>query len=91
MRIHKLIKTFSIFLNNDITFFDRKSIEKIQKVKIQKLQGQKTQRIIILSKCEMYPTKKTIFIKVQEARGLLSTLRTKKPLTKIPLVAPIWF
>ena len=55
------------------------------------MQGQKTQRIIILSKCEMYPSKKTIFIKVQEARGLLSTLRTKKPLTKIPLVAPIWF
>ena len=36
-------------------------------------------------------SKKLIFIKEQEANGLLSSLGTKAPLNKIPLVGPLFF
>ena len=56
--------------------------KKIQKVKIQKLQKTATGRIMFLSKCAMQDTKKSKFIKEQEASGLLSSLGTKSPLSK---------
>ena len=54
-------------------------MEKILKIKIQKFHGQKS-----LSKCVVCNSKKTKFIKEQEAGGLLSSLGIKTPLGKIP-------
>ena len=45
-------------------------------------------RIILLSKCAMCDSKKSKFIKEQEASGLLISLGIKTPLSKIPLVSP---
>ena len=49
----------------------------------------KNGRIMLLSKCEVCNSKKSKFIKEQEASGLLSTLGIKTPLSKIPLVGPL--
>ena len=49
----------------------------------------KNGRIMLLSKCEVCNSKKTKFIKQQEASGLLSSLGIKTPLSKIPLVGPL--
>ena len=39
----------------------------------------------------MCDSNKSKFIKQQEASGLLSSLRIKTPLSKIPLVGPLLF
>ena len=41
---------------------------------------------MFLSKCAVCDSKKSKFIKEQEASGLLSSLGIKTPLSKIPLV-----
>ena len=46
---------------------------------------------MLLSKCEMFDSKKSKFIKKQEASGLLNSLGIKAALTKIPLVDPLLF
>ena len=51
----------------------------------------KTKRIIVLSKYVVCDSKKSKFIKQQEASGLLSSLGIKRPLSKIPLVGPLLF
>ena len=51
----------------------------------------KNGRIILLSKCAVCDSKKSKFIKQQEASGLLSSLGIKTPLSKIPLVGPLLF
>ena len=51
----------------------------------------KIERIILLSKCAVCDSKKSKFIKQQEANGLLSSLEIKTPLSKIPLVGPLLF
>ena len=51
----------------------------------------KNGRIMLLSKCAVCDTKKSKFIKQQEASGLLSSLRIKTLLSKIPLVGPLLF
>ena len=56
-----------------------------------KVVAAKNVRIMLLSKCEVWDSKKSKFIKEQEARGLLSILRTKALLSKIPLVGPLLF
>ena len=45
----------------------------------------KNKRIMLLSKYEVRNSKKSKFIKEQEASGLLSSLGMKTPLSKIPL------
>ena len=45
----------------------------------------KNKRIMLLSKYEVCNSKKSKFIKEQEASGLLSSLGMKTPLSKIPL------
>ena len=42
--------------------------------------------VIIQSKCAQYGIKKSRFPKKQEAKGLLSNLGIKTPLSKIPLL-----
>ena len=48
-------------------------------------------KIIILSKCAVCSSKKSKFINQQEAKGLLSKLGTKTPLSKIPILGDILF
>ena len=51
-----------------------------------KLARTKNGRKMVLSKCEVCDSKKSKFIKKQEASWLLSSLRLKTPLSKIPLL-----
>ena len=48
-------------------------------------------RIMVLSKCAICRSKKSRFIKNQEAKGLLSNLGINTPLTKVPLLGDILF
>ena len=48
-------------------------------------------KMMILSKCVICGSKKSRFIKKQEAKGLLSKLGIKTPLSKIPLLGDILF
>ena len=51
----------------------------------------KNGRIMLLSKCAVCDSKRSKFIKEQEASGLLSSLVIKTPLSKTPLVGPLLF
>ena len=46
----------------------------------------KNNRLIMQSKCPACGIKNSRFVKEQEAKGLLSNLRIKTPLSKIPLL-----
>ena len=46
----------------------------------------KNGKFVLLSKCAVCSSKKSRFIKEQEAKGLLSNLGIKTPLSKIPLL-----
>ena len=48
-------------------------------------------KTMLLSKCDICGSKKSRFIKEQEASGLLSSLGIKTPLSKIPLFGDILF
>ena len=48
-------------------------------------------RVMILSKCAICGSKKSRFIKNQEAEGLLSKLGIKTPLSKVPILGDILF
>ena len=45
----------------------------------------------MISKCAICGSKKSKFIKKQEARGLLSNLGIRTPLSKIPLLGDVLF
>ena len=61
---------------------------KIIKPQISSTSNSKT---MILSKCAICNGKKSKFIKKQEAKGLLSKLGIKTPLSKIPILGDILF
>ena len=46
-------------------------------------------RTMILSKCAICGSKKSRFIKKQEAKGLLSNLGIRTPLNKIPILGDV--
>ena len=46
----------------------------------------KNNRLLMQSKCSVCKNKKLRFVKEQEAKGLLSELGIKTPLSKIPLL-----
>ena len=46
----------------------------------------KNNRLHMQSKCSICKTKKSRFVKEQDAKGLLSNLGIKTPLSKIPLL-----
>ena len=46
----------------------------------------KNNRLLIQSKCSVCETKKSRFVKKQNAKGLLSNLGIKTPLSKLPLL-----
>ena len=48
-------------------------------------------RTIVLSKCAICNSKKSRFIKNQEAKGLLSNLGVITPLSKVPILGDILF
>ena len=48
-------------------------------------------KLMILSKCAICGSKKSRFIKNQEAKGLLSKLGIKTPLSKVPILGDILF
>ena len=48
-------------------------------------------KVMILSKCAIFNSKKSKFINKQEAKGLLSKLGIKTPLSKIPVLGNILF
>ena len=48
-------------------------------------------KFMILSKCAICGTRKSKFINKQEAKGLLSNLGIKTPLSKIPVLGDILF
>ena len=48
-------------------------------------------RTIVLSKCAICGSKKLRFIEKQEAKGLLSNLGIKTPLSKVPILSDILF
>ena len=56
-----------------------------------KVEKTKNGRIMLLSECVVCDSKKSKFIKEQEASGLLSSLGIKAPLRKIPLLGPRLF
>ena len=51
-----------------------------------KLIRTKNNRLVMQSKCSVYEIKKSRLVKEQEAKGLLSNLGIKRPLSKIPLL-----
>ena len=48
-------------------------------------------RTMVLSKCAICGSKKSRFIKNQEAKGLLSNLGIRTPLSKVPMLGNILF
>ena len=48
-------------------------------------------RTMVLSKCAICSSKKSRFIKNQEAKGLLSNLSIRTPLSKVPSLGDILF
>ena len=48
-------------------------------------------KMMILSKCTICGSKKSRLIKNQEAKGLLSKLGIKTPLSKVPILGDILF
>ena len=51
-----------------------------------KMMKTKNGRFVLSSKCAICGSKKSKFMKEQEAKGLLINLRIKTPLSKIPLL-----
>ena len=48
-------------------------------------------RRMILSKCAICGSKKSAFLKNQEAKGVLSNLSVRTPLSKVPILIDILF
>ena len=65
----------------------RKNIENINP-RVSKTSNSKT---MILSKCEICGSKRSRFIKNQEAKGLVSNLGVRTPLSKVPILGDILF
>ena len=64
---------------------------KKQKVKIQIVSKTKNGRIMFLSKCAVYHSKRSKFFRQQETSGPLNNLGIKATLSKIPFVGPLLF
>ena len=65
----------------------RKNTENINPKVSKKSNG----RTMVLSKCAICDSKKSRFIKNQEAKGLLSNLGVRTPLNKVPTLGDILF
>ena len=56
-----------------------------------RIPGTSNGKAMILSKCTIRSNKKPSFIKNQEAKGLLSNLGLRTPLSKVPVLGDILF
>ena len=56
-----------------------------------KVSATRNGRTMILSNCAMCGSKKSKFIKKQEAKGLLSNVGIRTPLSKIPILGDVLF
>ena len=56
-----------------------------------KVSATSNSKTMILSKCAICGSKKSKFIKKQKAKGLLSNLGIRTPLSKIPLLGDVLF
>ena len=56
-----------------------------------KMARTKNNRLIMQTKCPICGIKKSRFVKEQEAKGLLSTLGIKTPMSKIQLLNVLFF
>ena len=65
----------------------QKNIESIDPKVLKTTNG----KIMILLKCAICDSKKSKFIKEQQAKGLISNLGIRTPLNKIPLLGDILF
>ena len=65
----------------------RKDTENINPI----VSGTSNGKAMILSKCAICGSKKSRFIKNQEAKGLLSNLGVRTPLSKVPILGGILF
>ena len=66
------MKTYCVKCAKDTKYVDPKMVRT------------KNNRLIMQSKCSVCGIKKSRFVKEQEAKGLLSNLGIKTPLSKIP-------
>ena len=57
----------------------------------QKVSATSNGKTMTLSKCAICGSKKSKFIEKQEAKGLLSNLGIRTPLSKIPLLGKVLF
>ena len=67
------------------------SCKKYSKNKNPRISNISNSKIIILSKCAKCTSKKSRFIKDQEAKGPLTTLGLRTPLSKVPLLGDTLF
>ena len=58
----------------------------VKRRKDTKMVRPKNNRLVIQSKCSVCRIKKSRFVKEQEAKGLLTNLGIRTPLSKIPLL-----
>ena len=56
-----------------------------------KVERTKNRRIVLLSKCVEFNSKKSKFLKEQEAKELLSSIGIRTPLSQIPLLGQLLF
>ena len=56
-----------------------------------KISSSSNGRAMILWKCAIFSSKKSRFIKNHQAKGLLSNLGLRKPLSKLPILGDILF
>ena len=68
------MKTYCVTCRKDTENIDPKTVRT------------KNNRLIMKEKCPVCRTKKSRFVKEQEAKGLLSNLGIKTPLSKTPLL-----
>ena len=82
------ISCFATYKNGIILFkVQKKNTENIDSKNSSPSNG----RAMILWKCAIWGSKKSRFIKYQEAKWLLSKLGIKAPLSKIPILGDILF
>ena len=100
MKNHKIMKLSGVkwlnaFLKNSFSTYKMESYclkcKKNTKNKNPKISSSSNGRAMLLSKCAICGSKKSRFIKNQEAKGLLSNLGIKTPLSKVPILGDILF
>ena len=87
-RLRKFLEDFSLFIKTMLPYCleQRKNTE----TKNRKVVTTKNGKIILLSKCEVCNSKKSKFIKQQEPSRSLNSFGIETPLSKIPIVGPVF-